>query len=242
MRYDTQQAVVIGGESELNVIQFNGSPALETEFVQYDSELRAQDLRERGIDEFDFIKCEEFDEEYIDGHHDFRSVRIFHLATDEKIKLNPGDKISARTTHLYIAKEKTKDGRRKIHITVSHAKHVYRWTRHCDIKPPALVISLYCGVRKIKEKIIPITHKKGIQVINGRAYPMIAETFPNGSIMQVTADHGRSSVTTGDYRLAERQKGRTMQDIDKDFFRVPSYNRLVPTRDRKWHARYGIKV
>lgn len=87
MRYDTQRAIVIGDEIELHVVEFNDSPALETEFVQYDSELRAQDLRERGIGEFDFTRCEKFDDEYEDGHRDFRSVRIFHLAANEKIKL-----------------------------------------------------------------------------------------------------------------------------------------------------------
>lgn len=242
MRYDTERVVVVGEKIELNVVEFNGNSMLEPVFVEYDSELRAHDLRERGIGEFDFIKCEEFDEQYIEGYRNFRSMRIFHLAGGENIKLHPGDKISARIVSAYSAGQKTKDGRRKIHITVSHAKYIYRWTRHYDANLPALVICLYCGVRKIKERIIPITFKKGIKTENGRAYPANAKVLPNGSIMNVIVDLRHSSMTTGDYRLVERQKGRTMQDIDKDFLRVPPYDREVPTRDRKWYAHYGLKV
>lgn len=242
MRYDTQRAIAIGDEIELHVIEFNGSSALETEFIQYDSELRAHDLRERGIGEYDFAKRDAFDEEYIDGYRHFRSVRIFHLAANEDIQLHPGDRINARIVSAHIARDKTKDGRRKIHITVSHAMHEYRWKRRYNMDIPALVIDLYCGIRKAKEKIIPITHKKGIVTKYGRAYPMVAEMLPNGSILQAIADHTRLSMTTGDYRLAERQKGRMMKDIDKDFLRVPPHDRLVPTRERKWFAAGGVRI
>lgn len=242
MRLDVQREIVIGEKIELNVVELKGNPVLETQFIQYDAELRAQDLRECGIDKFDFTRCEEFDEEYIDGYRNFRSVRIFHLAADEKIKLNTGDEISARMVSAHIARNKTKDNRRKIHITLSHARRVYKWTRQYAMDLPALIMRLYCGAKEVKQKIIPIAYKKGIQIINGRAYPMIAETLPSGSIMSVIADHTRPSMTTGDYRLAERQKGRTMKDIDKDFLRVPPHDRLVPTRDRKFFAAAGVRI
>lgn len=238
MKNETEGAVVVGDTIELNVIEFNGRPVLETEFIQYDSELRARDLRERGIDEFDFPRCETFDEEYTSGYHDFRSVRIFHLAASEAIRLKIGDKVRSIIRAVHLVKEKTKDGRRKLHITVSNAMHIYRWMRRKVSAPHCLVVMLWCGNRLVKEKKIPLTLKKGIQREHGRAHPVIAEVLPNGSILSVSPDYQRSIMTTGDYRLAEWQKGRTMQDIDKNFLRVPSHDRMASTRERKRRMRY----
>lgn len=242
MKHDTARHIVAGDSIELHVVEFNGKPVFETEFVQYDSELRVRDLEMRGIGEFDFRACDELDEEYIDGKINFRSVRIFHLAANENMKFVCGNTVKAKITSAYIAKGETKDGRRKIHIIVSDIMRIYRWAR-CHVSTrDCLVIMLCCGERLIKEKTIPLTLKNGIQVKHGMAYPVIAEVLPNGSILRVSPDYRRYQVTTGDYRLVERQKGRTMKDIDSDFLRIPPYDRMIPIRDRKYRVRCAVHI
>ena len=71
---------------------------------------------------------------------------------------------------------------------------------------------------------------------------MTAEVLPNGSLLNASPDYRRSAITTGDYRLAQRQRGRTMQDIEKDFLRIPLYDRMIPMRQRKWFTRHAVHV
>lgn len=228
-------SLAAGIEVNLDVVEFNGKHVLEAQFVYLDMELRARDLKIAHVD-----KWNDYDGEldFIDEHNDFRSVRIYHLADTEKIKLKAGERVRGIIDSFYLAERKTKDGRRKIHITVSHVKRVYHWIRNRKTDPLALVIFLCCGAHKLKEKIIPLISKKGIKTESGRTYPIIVDILPKGSVLYALPDYRRSPMTTGDYRLAERQKGRTMQDIDKDFLRVPSHDRMVPTRERKGRMRY----
>ena len=222
MNIDVETEVTPGNHIDLNVVEFNGKPVFETQFVYYDAELRDHDIREQ-------------EEEFLFDHEvppDFRSVRIFHLAQGEKINLKYGDKIRAVMQLSHIGRDKTKDGRRKLHITVCNAQRVYHWTR-CYLPQKGLVLKLWCGSRLAQEREIPLTVQKGILSENGWARPMIAEVLPNRSILRVSQDVRRSPMITGDYRLRERQRGRTMQDIDKDFLRVPPYDRMIPTRERR---------
>lgn len=235
MNIDIGMSLATGMEVDLDVVEFNGKYVLEAQFVCLDMELRARDLKIAHVDKWNDYN-EELD--FIDEHNDFRSVRIYHLADTEKIKLKAGERVRGIIDSFYLAGQKTKDGRRKIHITVSHVKRMYHWIRNREADPLALVICLCCGANKLKEKIIPLISKKGIKTESGRVYPIIANILPKGSILCALPDHRRSSMTTGDYRLVERQKGRTMQDIDKDFLRVPSHDRIVPTRERKQRTRY----
>jgi hypothetical protein len=108
---------------------------------------------------------------------------------------------------------------------------VYRWSRHRTL---GLLFQLWCGNLLLKEREIPVIRKQGIHSQNGWARPVVAEVLPNGSILHAYPHRGRETMTTGDYRLAERQKGRTMQDIDKDFLKVPSFDRIIPTRERRY--------
>ena len=232
MKHDTEREIVVGDEIELNIVEFNGNPVLETEFVQYDSELRTRDMKVQGIDKDDFRKCDEFDGQYYDGYISFRSVRIFHLGQREEIRLRAGDRIRTKIQSTYIAKGATKDNRRKIHIAVSDVRHVYHWTRNRAFQ--CLVLTLWCGQRLVKEKKIPVILKKGVRSDSGRVYPIIAEVLPDGSILNASVDTTRYTMTSGDYRLAERQKGRTMKDIDADFLSVPPFDRTIPTRDRRY--------
>ncbi|MEK9195559.1 MAG: hypothetical protein AAB975_04225 [Patescibacteria group bacterium] len=234
MRHETECVVAVGAKIKLHVVEFNGNPILETKFIQYDAELRKRDLRECGIGELDFIKCEAFDDEYIDGQRDFRSVRFFHLAGSEKIQLKIGDEVQGTISTIRLAKEKTKDKRRKLHITVSNVVHIYRWMRRRVSAPHCLIIACFCGNRLIKEKEIPLILKNAIEAKDGQAHPIAVELLPNGSVLGASLDYRRHMITTGDYRLAERLKGRTMRDIDKDFLRVPSFDRIIPTRERRY--------
>lgn len=122
MKYDYERPIVIGDKVELHVVEYNSKPVLETHFIQYDSEIRAHYLNVRGIDEHDFTK---YDEDYVDGRINFHSVRIFHLAKSEKIKLEIGDKVRGVIRYTSIAKEETKDGRKKVHIAISDVMRVY---------------------------------------------------------------------------------------------------------------------
>ena len=224
-----------GERIELTVVKFNGNPVLEAQFIHYDAELRDNDLREHGISKLDY----EQEEEFLFGHEvppDFRSVRIFHLAQGEEIELKCGDKIRAVVESSYIGKQKTKDGRRKLHVTVCNAQRVYHWTR-VYLPQKGLVLKLWCGSRLAQEREIPLTVRRGIHSENGWACPVIAEVLPDGSILRVSRDTRRAPMITGDYRLQERQRGRTMQDIDKDFLRVYLYDRMIPTRDRRYMHR-----
>ncbi|GEM_PF-4614652 len=240
MRHDTQRPISVGDNVELNVIEFNGKPVFESEFIQYDSELCDRDLKARGIDdEYAFDGRDQFYHDYANGRINFRSVRIFHLVKGENIELKPGDKVRAKITSVRLDTNKTKDGRRKLHITVSNVMRIYRWTRQRYIQ--FITITLECGSIAIRKKIISFTCKQGIWADHGRAYPMIAEVLPNGSVLHAVPDTRRSITTTGDYRLAERQKGRTMRDIDTDFLRIPpSYDRLIPTRERRLDVRHKV--
>lgn len=239
MKHDTEREIIFGEKVELNVVEFNGKAVLETEFVQYDSELCARDLKERGIDKLDF---ERYDQFVYDEQRNFRSVRIFHLAAGEKNHLKIGDRVRAKIESAYVAKEQTKDKipRRKIHITVSNVMRMYRWIRRRVSAPHCLVIACFCGSRLIKKKEIPLTLKNGIQAENGQARPVAVELLPNGSILGASRDYRRHMITTGDYRLAERQKGRTMKDIDEDFLRISPHDRMIPTREHRYRARYAI--
>jgi len=241
MKIDAERKILMGEKIECQVVPFNDKCVLEACFIQYDGEVRAQYLKMRKISADDFEKCDELDEEYHERRISFRSVRIFHVAHNEIIRLNVGDKIRGIISKVSMDGQETKDGRRKLHITLSNVIRVYRWSRRVVSAPHCLVVTLFCGTRTIKEKEIPLAYKKGIQVENGRAHPAIAEALPDGSILRVSRDYDRAIMTTGDYRLAQRQKHRTMQDIEKDFLRrVPAYDRLIPVRERKWRERYGI--
>ena len=230
MNLDSETPLVIGDPVRLRVQEFQDKPVFEAHFVFYDFELQSRDLQKRGIREDDYDERDDFlYNEY--EPPDFRSVRIFHLAMGEEIKLENGDRIRGTIQYVRVGKDKTKDGRRKVHITVKNAMRIYHWIRD---RNPHLVITLLCGTREIRQKIISLQMRKGVDVQNGRTYPILAETLPNGSILHAYPDTMRPRMTTGDYRLQERQKGRTMQDIDKDFMRVLPYDRIIPTRQRRY--------
>lgn len=232
MREEVERAFIIGEQVELNIVEFNGKPVLETCFVDYDAELRKHDLKTKGIDEDDFWECEAFDGEYVEGFRSFRSVRIFHLGPEKEIQLKSGDRIRAKIQYVYVAKNMTKDNRRKVHITVSDVRRVYHWTRNRAFQ--CLVLTLWCGQRLVKEKKIPVILKRGVRSDSGRVYPIIAEVLPDGSILNASVDTSRHTMTSGDYRLAERQRGRKMKDIDADFLSVSTSDRTIPTRERRY--------
>ena len=238
MNIDAEREVMPGAHVNLDVVEHKGRLVFETQFIFYDFELRNHDIRAHGIGEFDY----EGKEAFLFGHEappDFRSARIFHLAQGETVKMECGDRITAVMQSSYISREKTKDGRRKLHITVCNARRIYHWTRFY-LPQKGIALMLWCGSRRAREKEILLTVRKGIHVKDGRAHPVIAEVLPDGSVLRVSRDYQRSIMTTGDYRLRERQKGRTMQNIDKDFLRVPLYDRMIPTRERNYMRRYAI--
>ena len=231
MNIDVEQKITSGYHVDLDVVtDSKGKLVFDTQFIHYDAEL---DTHHEDDDEDDWQGTEDI------RHDAFRSVRIFHLAQGEKIKLQYGDKIRAIMQSSHIGRDKTKDGRRKVHVTVCNAWRVYHWTR-VYLPQKGLVLKLWCGSRLAQEREIALTVRKGIHSENGWACPMIAEVLPNGSILRVSRDARRAPMITGDYRLQERQRGRTMQDIDKDFLRVPPYDRMIPTRDRRYMHRYAI--
>lgn len=232
MNVDAETAIVPGTEVYLDVVERNGKLVFDAQFVYYDAHLHQFDIKEAGnssddIDSWDL---------YNDDVPFFNSVRIFHLPYGQDIGFKEGDRVRAVVKSAYVSWRKTKDERRKIHVTVSNARRVYHWRRERErlYDSHLLVITLRCGVRKIKEKVIPLTIKKGVQSDDGRVTPIIVEVLPgrNGPILAASRDYRRSVMTTSDYRLDQKQRGRTVQDIEKDFLRVPSFDRIIPTRER----------
>ena len=227
MNIEVERKILVGAYVDLDVVEYNGKLVFETQFIHYDAELdtRKEDYKDELWGDF-----AEFDNSY----GNFCSVRIFHLSYGEKINLQAGDKIRTVIQSFYIGKEKTKDGRRKLHITVGNARRVYHWTRFC-LAQRGIVLTLWCGSRRAREREFLLTVRRGIQSDNGRVRPVIAEVLPNGSILRVSPDIRRSSaMTTGDYHLQERQRGRTMKDIESDFLPIPPYDRIIPTRERRY--------
>ena len=225
---DAEGKVFVGAYLDLNVMEYNGKLVFETQFVYYDAEL-------------DLHKEEDWNEDSWEDFADygnFRSVRIFHLSCGEKINLQAGDKIRAMIQSSYVAANNTgapiltKDGRRKLHITVHNARRVYRWVRFRTQE--SLTLKLLCGSRLAQKKVIPLVVKKGLQSDNGWVCPVVAEILPTGSILRVVHDPRRPRMISGDYRLQERQKGRTMKDLESDFLPILSYDRMIPTRERRY--------
>jgi len=242
MEMDIGYRLKRGDNIALRVIMYNDNPVFQTEFVHYDQEVVACDLARHGINEDDYEKMDEF--LFGDQYRNFRSARIYHLADGENFNLIPGDQVRAEISSITLGRELTKDGRYKLHVQVRRVRRIYVWKRRLDMasdRGPILVCTLFCGIRDCSTKKIPVHIRKAISVENGRAVPVEAYILPNGSVLKAIRDHSRETITTGDYRLRERQKHRTMKDIDQDFVIIPQYDRMVPARNRRRSAN-GVRI
>lgn len=219
----------IGQEVRTHALDFGGRTVLETEFLHYDGVLYQLDLKQHGIDEYDYNAVDEFDE----TGYDRRSVRIFHMVAGEQINLKPGDEVRATIQSFSVDKARAKDGRRKIHIVLTNARRVYRWVR--DKKESALSLQLWCGRRKVREHIIPLHSRKiGAVRKDGRVYPATSVVLlPKGSVLSASIAY-TDGMSSGDYILRERLRGRTAREIQDDFISaVPAHDRLIPIRNRR---------
>lgn len=237
MKHEYSRDVVIGEEIKTYAIEFGGRTVLETEFVHFDGILYQLNLKQHGIDEDDYNAIDEFDE----AGYDHRSVRIFHLAAVEQIALKPGDEMRATIQSFSVDKARAKDGRRKIHIVLTGARRVYRWVR--DKKDFFLVFQLWCGRRKTRERVIPLhSRKTGTVRKDGRVYPATSVVLlPKSRVLSASVAY-TDGMSSGDYILRERLKGRTVREIQDDFISpVPDYDRLIPTRYRR-HMRKPVSL
>ncbi len=106
MYIDKGNSLLTGEKVSLRVVKHQGKPVFETEFIRWD--MVAQKY-EHGEEQHCF-------EANCSITH--KSVRIYQLAADEKLKLEVGDMVKAEVKSFSVAWNMTADGRRKIYISV----------------------------------------------------------------------------------------------------------------------------
>lgn len=199
VRIDIGLKIVLGKTVTLKVVTWDDEPALEVEFVQFDTE--AQKLEHSGQSIF----CSEVS---CDKLH--RSMRIYKLSGREEFKLISGEMIRANVESFGVSSFTTKDNRRKVYITLKNARRVFSWKHDVRFErdpkkgliPKTLVVILRCGDRVIKERCFQIESKSETVLCGNSVYNAEQLVLPTGSILSVSY----WQVSSVDGYLSEKRK------------------------------------